>query len=283
MRKRPLAVLTAIGLGGSLAVAGFITTPALAADAGHVDIRVELDLVYEDGSPYSSGPAVFEVVNAPIGDGPELTAANLIGNPSGWCGSLQVDVDPATQTITVSPDHVCNFTDVRVWVSSPDFTSMTLVSDELLWPEGDECEGEECGCEGEECEGPTGPTGPTETPVAFHGGGGSGTLHSAAGFVLPMAAPGSLATLAWGFTAPQLTASWRVDQTGLGTESVRTEDIAGSTVFSYAQSPTPPAQVQTMAPTVDGTATTIGFAAIAIIGVGAIVVAAALVSRRRES
>lgn len=269
MRKRSLAAVTALalGAGGSLLVA----TPAMAADAGHVDIRVELDLVYGDGSPYGSGPAVFEVTNAAITDGPELTSANIIANPSGWCGSLQVDVDPAAKTITVSPDQTCNFSDVKLWVSSPEFGSVILVSDELLWPDGED-EGEDEG-EGEDED-----EGEGEVPVLARGGSGGAVLSTAR--IVPMAAPGSLAVLDWAFTAPQLTASWRVDQTGAG-DGINTEDLGGAAVFSYGPAtPTPPAKVSTAAAgTIEGA--WIGAAGLAVLG--AIAAAGVLTLRRRQA
>lgn len=268
MRRRSLAAVTALalGAGGSLLIA----TPAMAADAGHVDIRVELDLVHGNGDPYGSGPAVFEVTNAAITDGPELTGANLVDNPSGWCGSLQVDVDPAAKTITVSPDHSCDFTDVKLWVSSPEFGSVILVSDELLWPE-DEGEGE----------GPE--EGPLEDQVPVLARGGSGGTVLSAARIVPMAAPGSLAALDWAFAAPQLTASWHVDQTGAG-DDINTEDLGGAAVFSYGAAtpgPTPPAKVSTAANSGIG-GTWIGAAGLAVLGAVAAAGVLALRSRRAE-
>lgn len=301
MRKRPLSLLATLGLGGILALTGVVATPALAASAANVDIRVELDLLYE-GESIRSGPSVFEVTDVPIGDGAELTITNLAENPSHWCGSLKVDVDPVAKTITVSPDFRCDFSDVRVWVSSPEFTTMTFVSDDLLWPcdrdseeegpgcafdenwceasgdcdEEEYCEGEECEeyCEGEFCE--------EEcqdciAPVAFAGGGSGALL--ATSRIAPMAAPDSLAALTWSFAAPRLEAHWAVDQTDAG-DGPRTENLIGSTVWSYAAAPTPPEKVDTAIAGDSGWAW-IGAGALAAIG--AIALGAQAARTRREA
>ena len=234
MRKRSLAAIAALSLGGSFVIGGFIAAPALAADAGNVDIRVELDYLGDEGSP-SDGPAVFEVTNVTIGAGPELTGANLTENPSGWCGSVIVDVDPDAKTITVSPDDDCNFTDVKLVITSPEFGAVTLVSDELLWPDDDYCYDEYCEdeyCEGEEC--------PFVTVTGFSGGGSGGVF--SASRILPFAAPGSVAALNVSFSGNTLTATWKVDQSG----GFTSEWLGGSTVFSYgAAAPTPPSMVDT--------------------------------------
>lgn len=233
-----------IGLAGLAAAA-----PASAATAGHVDIRVELDVVDAGGNSVRSGPAVFEVTDAAIGAGPELTGADLIDNPSEWCGNLTVDVDPDARTITVAAEDDCSFTDVRVWVSSPEFTSVTLVSDDLLWPSNQ----------------------PTGAPTVGLGTGGVGPGGVAAMAVpVPRAAPGSLATLTQSFTAPQLTAAWHVDQSGLE-GGVRTETLAGSAVWTYTTGlPTTGAA--------DPAPLLLGAGALMLAGAAALVV----VARRRE-
>jgi len=93
-----------------------------------VDIRVELDLPYccDD-----EGPVVFEVMRVAPGDGPELTGADLVENPSDWCGSLEVDIDPDAQTITIDSDDVCDFQTAVVTITSATIVSIELVSDDL--------------------------------------------------------------------------------------------------------------------------------------------------------
>lgn len=280
MRKRSLAAIAALGLGGSFLIGGFIASPALAASAGNVDIRVELDVLYPGGVPAGSGPAVFEVADAPIGPGVELTSADLVSNPSDWCGSITVDVDPSAKTVTVSAEVECDFTDVKVWVTSPDFgSSMSLVSDNLLWPKDDECSGE-CGGDGEgegdgdQCEGEC--PGGTAPPV-FSLGGGSGMTFSASRIV-PLTAPGSLATLTYTFASSQLFAHWSTDQNG----DSRAEYLRGATVFSYAAqaAPTPPVKVSTAVLSPADAWVWIGAATFGL--AGAVAVGGALMLRRRE-
>ncbi|GAA2172654.1 hypothetical protein GCM10009846_11470 [Agrococcus versicolor] len=107
---------------------------AVAAPPDTVDIRVEIDLTDPSGASQRQGAAVFEVQDATIGAGSELDATDLVANPSGWCGSLQVDVDTAASpmTIAVSPDAPCDFTDVRVQVAAAGICPVTLVEDALF-------------------------------------------------------------------------------------------------------------------------------------------------------
>ena len=247
MRQNLLTRGAAIGGAILIGASGFAAAPALAATAAHVDIRVELDLVEGDGTPWGSGPAVFEVTDAPIGAGPELTGADLVANPSGWCGSVTVDVDPVASTVTVAAEESCDFTDVRVWVSSPDFATFSLVSDDLLVPRDDEegpIDPEELTDEAPEGVEPLDAPSQQENvepsseetietaPLAI---GAASAGISSRSVVRPAAAPGSLATLDWSFAAPQLAAAWHVDQSGAAPDTVMTENLGGSTVFQYAK------------------------------------------------
>ncbi len=130
------------------------TSTAGAADGwtgGPVTIRVELDLP-GDGH----GPAVQEASDVIPGPQIELTSADLIDNPSDWCGTLQVDIDPTDQTVTVGVGQVpdedptaepvppldelspgmawddCDFETATVTITGGGFDSFTLVSD-ALW------------------------------------------------------------------------------------------------------------------------------------------------------
>ncbi len=281
MRHTVLSRTAAAGGAVLLGLAGLAAAaPAYAATPGHVDIRVELDLEI-GGVSIDDGPAVFEVTDVAIGAGPELTGADLIDNPSEWCGSVTVDVDPAARTITVAAERECNFSDVRVWVSSPEFTKVTFVSDDLLSPyEPEGCEGE-CG-EGavpldlpiqeptdEPADDPVDES--DELPVALGVGGvGPGGI-AAMALPVPRAAPGSLSALSWNFAAPQLASTWHVDQAGYEGTPPRTEFLTGSTVFAYTTG---------LASTgFDPAPLLLGAGALMLLGAGAVV----LVGRRHET
>jgi hypothetical protein len=127
----------------ALAAGSFVSTAGAGAPLPTtVSIRVELDLPYQEGS---DGPAVFEVTDVPVGPGPELTGADLVDNPSNWCGSLNVDVDNVAGTITVTPDELCDFQTAVVTVTGQGIGSIQTVSDNL-WEPVDE--GEEDPCNG---------------------------------------------------------------------------------------------------------------------------------------
>ncbi len=80
----------------------------------------------------SQGPAVFQVTDVPVGAGPELSSADLVSNPSLWNGSLFVDLDNATHTITISPDEKgWDFATAKITITSPGLGVITLVSDDL--------------------------------------------------------------------------------------------------------------------------------------------------------
>ena len=113
MRTRRAAVaagLTAtlaasLGLAGSAAAA---PAPAL-VEPGTVDITATLDLPSDPGG---SGPKVFQALGVVPGDGAELTSADLVENPSDWCGDLRVDLDPVEQTARISADDQACYTEV---------------------------------------------------------------------------------------------------------------------------------------------------------------------------
>ncbi len=119
-----LALLVA-ALGATLAVS---SAPAGALDEP-VDIRVEMDLPY---CCDASGPVVFEVQDVVPGAGVELDGAtHLVANPSGWVGTLSVDIDPDAQTIRVFSDDPADFQTATVTITSTTLASITLVSDDL--------------------------------------------------------------------------------------------------------------------------------------------------------
>lgn len=136
-RVRSLGVMVGAAVLNSLFAAG---APMANAEPlpQTVSIRVELDL-----PSCCDGPRVFEVVDVPVGPGPELTVANEVANPSNYCGALNVDVDNVAQTITITPDtnETCsNFETAKVIVEGEGINSLTLVSDTLWRDDPDECE-----------------------------------------------------------------------------------------------------------------------------------------------
>lgn len=130
MPTRTLGIAAVAGL-AALAVPITFGMPAGSAEPlpQTVSILVQLDLPYGEGS---DGPIVFEVTDVPVGDGPELTGANEVANPSEWCGSFTVDVDNVDQTITIAPDVACDFQTASVIVEGEGIDSLDVVSD-TLW------------------------------------------------------------------------------------------------------------------------------------------------------
>jgi len=72
-------------------------TPATAWTDDPMNIVVQ---IASDTTP-DSVQKVFDARDVVIGDGPELTAEDLL-EPSAQCGAVEVDIDPDERTITVS-------------------------------------------------------------------------------------------------------------------------------------------------------------------------------------
>ena len=126
-----LAVLSAL----ALTIVPFVTSgPAHAAsgDLSTVSITVSMDL---PSSEFSKGPAVWQVQNVKVADGPELTGADLVSNPSDWGGSVTVDVDNASHHITVATEKANDFETATVTVTGAGLGTVSLVSDDLWIPE----------------------------------------------------------------------------------------------------------------------------------------------------
>lgn len=136
-RRRTLTTITvAILMTATVAFASGGLTAGAADEPLTVDIRVELDYL---GDGPSSGPRVFEVTGVDAAAGVwELTEADEIDNPSDWCGSVMVDVDPDTRLVTVATEDSCNFHTARVIITSDEITAVTLVSDDLWGSDIDE-------------------------------------------------------------------------------------------------------------------------------------------------
>ena len=130
-----LAVLPALALAIVPFVSAASTAPAYAstADLSTVSITVSMDLPTPEGN--SEGPIVYRVTNATVTSGPELTGANLVSNPTGWGGSVTVDVDNNTHRITVATEDSDIFQTARVTLTGPGLGAITLVSDNLWEPQ----------------------------------------------------------------------------------------------------------------------------------------------------
>jgi hypothetical protein len=77
----------------------------------------------------AEGPVVFQVTDVPVGDGPELTGANLVSNPSGWEGSVTVDVSNSDHTVTIATEDSDVFETATVTTAGRG--TVSLVSDNL--------------------------------------------------------------------------------------------------------------------------------------------------------
>lgn len=108
------------------------SAPAPSGDEVYADLYVELDGPADD---LYDGPMVFSATNRLVGDGPELTGADLTANPSEYCGDISVDVsmDPATIVVTGGTGH-CWFGSayLRIVLHGATFGSVTLVGDSLF-------------------------------------------------------------------------------------------------------------------------------------------------------
>lgn len=107
-----------------------VNGPAGAADPLIVDIRVELNIIDDDGGEYA--PRVFEVTGVEAKAGQiELSEADEISNPEEWCGSVTVDIDPEAGTITIATEEDCDFHIARVIITSDQIDAVEVVSDDL--------------------------------------------------------------------------------------------------------------------------------------------------------
>ncbi len=108
--------------------AGTLLVVAAPADAvtGPVDIRVEHDLVPNDG------PRVLEVTGVTPGAGPEITVADEIDNPEDWEGNVLVDIDPDADTITVEVEDSDCYDTILVQITTDEITEIATISDELF-------------------------------------------------------------------------------------------------------------------------------------------------------
>lgn len=83
-----LTIAVAVGLGASAASAASITA----------DFRETLDLFF-----FGEGPRILEHLEVEVGEGPELTEEHEVENPSWWGDSLEVDLDPDSLELTLTP------------------------------------------------------------------------------------------------------------------------------------------------------------------------------------
>ncbi|MGN0065097.1 MAG: Ig-like domain repeat protein [Nocardioides sp.] len=128
VRAIATAITATLGL-SLLAAAPAVAAPTAAAPkAKAVDIRVELNLPH-----FRTGqPAVFVREDVVPGAGVELTAADLVDNPNGWSGSLDIDIDPTTQRIVISgEDDGADFETAVVTIANTYLAAPKVINDAL--------------------------------------------------------------------------------------------------------------------------------------------------------
>ena len=90
-----------------------------------------------------AGPKVWQTLAQPVGSGVELnaTASTLIANPSSWRGGeVDVDLDPATQILTLTAKDALDFETANFTISQIQFdatdeiTGITLLNNGLTDP-----------------------------------------------------------------------------------------------------------------------------------------------------
>jgi hypothetical protein len=135
MRRRPT---TAAACAVTLLALG--AAPA-AAVTGPVDIRVSIAAAPGVAIDEERRTKVFAVDAVVPGDGPELTpgdfdpAQGSAATVDEFCGSIEVDVDPVAQTVTLTapPEEVgCEISGLNVAVQSPEIDLFSAVSLDLV-------------------------------------------------------------------------------------------------------------------------------------------------------
>ena len=125
MRRR--TALAAAAAGAALALSG--TSPA-AAQSDPVEIWGFIAL-WGPGDEYSS--RLFVASDVVVGDGPELTGADLLDEHGEMCGDLLVDIDPVDNRTTVSADaEVGPVTFVGVEITTDEIDLVLLGTDNLF-------------------------------------------------------------------------------------------------------------------------------------------------------
>ena len=125
MRRR--TALAAAAAGAALALSG--TSPA-AAQSDPVEIWGFIAL-WGPGDEYSS--RLFVASDVVVGDGPELTGADLLDEHGEMCGDLLVDIDPVTGATAISADQeVCAVSIVEVTVVTDEVHLTGLNHDHLF-------------------------------------------------------------------------------------------------------------------------------------------------------
>jgi len=90
----------------------------------------------------SSGPRIEQALGRALGAGFELTAADLVANPSFWNNSFNVDLDGVTPELRLTPDGSNRYQTITVTVSNIVFSlagehiaGFSLISDSATTPE----------------------------------------------------------------------------------------------------------------------------------------------------
>lgn len=124
--------LTGIALVAGALAASTLTGSATAATGlkhGNVTITVQLGGVHDAAHTYRT----FRATNVKPGSGVELTADHEVSNSSDFCGTLEVDINPARSRLKIGPSsQVCNFSLVRVTVVSKHLGAARLVKSTLF-------------------------------------------------------------------------------------------------------------------------------------------------------
>ncbi|MFT6270258.1 MAG: hypothetical protein ACJAVV_003087 [Alphaproteobacteria bacterium] len=90
------------------------------------DFRTEADLPY---CCNDAGPVVFQNLGVTVGAGAELTADNLLENPSSWSGSeVSMDLDPLTNILSLTSQDDSDFEVFNASISNILFDSGEVIT-----------------------------------------------------------------------------------------------------------------------------------------------------------
>lgn len=109
-----------------------VSLSAFAVTAEAATFTSDVTLTAEHGVVGSADPRMLSNTTA-VGDGSELDASHETSNPEGYTGAIDVDIDPAAETITVTWSEEDNcYTYIELTITSAEMNAVTLVSDALF-------------------------------------------------------------------------------------------------------------------------------------------------------
>jgi hypothetical protein len=115
-----------VALGLVAASGGIVGSAPAGAAAGTVNIRVTMNILGV------KGPVVFERDHVTPGPGVELDGTDVVSNPTPLPGTVTVDINPTSHTITVAPeDWHGAFSTAQVTITGGLYEHLTVVKDEL--------------------------------------------------------------------------------------------------------------------------------------------------------